>query len=189
MRLRKKASWLVCGLSVIVGAATYAQKEAETFTATAATTGAGGAKASAPVTITIDRKTPASEAERLVAAFNSGGAAALRKALVGVAPAGSVRLGGGKPTPARLAIERTTDKGRLLTIVTDQPILFLGAGVPSAKPKQGYDFAVVDLEVDASGNGTGTFAPAAKITVKQGAFVVEDYSAELVRLTDISKSK
>jgi hypothetical protein len=188
MRLRKKASWLVCGLSVIVGAATYAQG-AETFTATATMTGAGGAKASAPVTITIDRKTPATEAERLVAAFNSGGAAALRKGLVGVAPAGSVRLGGGKPTPARLAIERTTDKGRLLTIVTDQPIVFLGAGVPSAKPKEGYDFAVVDLEVDASGKGTGTFAPAAKITVKQGAFVVEDYSAELVRLTDITKSK
>jgi len=77
----------------------------------------------------------------------------------------------------------------VLTIVTDQPIVFLGAGVPSAKPKAGYDFAVVDLEVDASGKGTGTFAPAAKITVKQGAFVVEDYSAELVRLTDISKSK
>jgi len=189
MRLRRKASWLVCGLSVVVGAATYAQQGAETFTATAMMTGAGGAKASAPVTITIDRKTPATEAERLVAAFNAGGAAALRKGLVGVKPAGSVRLGGGKPTPARLAIERTTDKGRLLTIVTDQPIVFLGAGVPSAKPKQGYDFAVVDLEVDASGKGTGTFAPAAKITVKQGAFVVEDYSAELVRLTDITKSK
>jgi hypothetical protein len=56
---------------------------------------AGGAEATAPVTITIDRKMPEAEADKLVAAFKSGGAAGLRKALVGVAPTGSVQLAGG----------------------------------------------------------------------------------------------
>ena len=79
-----------------------------------------------------------------------------------------MQLGAGQATPTRLAIERPTDKGRLLTIVTDQPILFLGAGVPGAKPKEGYDFAIIDLEVDAKGTGSGTLAPAAKVTVKDG---------------------
>ena len=40
-----------------------------------------------------------------------------------------------------------------------------------------------------AGAGSGTFAPAAKVTVKNGAFVVEDYASELVKLTDIKKAK
>jgi hypothetical protein len=173
-------------LSVVVSSA-YAQTGSETFTATAAVKTAGSAAASAPVTITVTRKMPQSEADKLLAAFKSGGAAELRKALVGVPPTGSVQLGAGKPTQTRMTIERTTDKGRLLTIVTDTPILFLGAGVTGAKPKEGYDFAIIDLEVDAKGAGSGTLAPAAKVTVKEGVFVVEDYASELVKLTGVAR--
>ncbi len=162
---------------------------AETFTATAEVKTAGGATSSAPVTIVVDRKMSQSEADSLTGAFKTGGAAALRKALVGVKPTGTVRLGSGAATTTRLTIERVTDKGRLLTIVADQPILFLGAGVPGAKPKDGYDFAIIDIEVGATGSGSGTLAPAAKVTVKQDVFVVEDYGAELVRLTAVKKVK
>jgi hypothetical protein len=111
----------------------------------------------------------------------------LHKALAGVPPTGSVQVGGGAKTPTRLTLERPTDKGRLLTIVTDTPILQLGAGVPGAKPKEGYDFAIVDLELPASGTGTGTFAPAAKVTVKQGVFVVDDYSGEILKLASVTR--
>jgi hypothetical protein len=161
----------------------------ETFTATATVKTAGAATANAPVNIVVDRKMSQSEVDKLTGAFAAGGVAALRKALVGVPPTGSVRLGSGKPTPTRLTLERTTDKGRLLTLVADQPILFLGAGIPEAKPKEGYDFAIVDIEVDASGSGSGTVAPAAKVAVKQGAFVVQDYAGEMVRLTNVKKTK
>jgi hypothetical protein len=181
----------VLAWTMMVAAATtaYGQAAAETFTATASVKAAGGAAANTQVTITIDRKMPPAEADKLAAAFTAGGPSALRKALVGVASTGSVQLGGGAPTPARITIERPTDKGRLLTIVTDKPLLFLGAGIPSAPPKEGYDFAVIDLEVDAKGTGTGTLAPAARITSKQGVFVVQDYASELVRLTGIKKVK
>jgi hypothetical protein len=100
-----------------------------------------------------------------------------------------VRVGNGKPTQTRLTVERTTDKGRLLTIVADQPILFLGAGLPDSKPKAGYDFAVIDIEVDAKGSGTGTFAPAATVKVNAGAVVVADYGSEAVRLVDVRRAK
>lgn len=132
---------------------------------------------------------PQAEADRLAEAFKSGGAAALRKMLVGVPPTGSVKLGDAAATPTRLTIERVTDKGRLLTIVADQPVFFVGAGMPGAKPKTDYDFAVVDIEVVADGSGSGTLAPAAKVTVKDGVFVVEDYASELVRLTAIKTVK
>jgi hypothetical protein len=164
-----------------------AQAGSETFTATAAVKTAGSAAASAPVTITVTRKMPQTEIDQLLAAFKSGGAAGLRKALVGVPPTGSVQLGAGKPTPTRMTLERTTDKGRLLTIVTDTPILFLGAGVAGAKPKEGYDFAVIDLEVDAKGSGSGTLAPAAKVRVKDSAVVVDDDASELVKLTGVAR--
>jgi hypothetical protein len=165
------------------------QGAAEVFTATAAVKTAGGVSASAPVAITIDRKMSQKEADSLTAAFKAGGAAALRKALVGIAPTGTVRIGEGRVTPTRFAIERPTPDGRLLTILTDQPLLLLGAGLPDAKAKEGYDFAVIDIEVDAKGNGSGTIAPAAKLKMNQGAFLVEDYGAEVVRLTAVKKTK
>jgi hypothetical protein len=191
MHLRRKAIHGVVVLAASVAAAPLAhgQSSVETFTATATVKTAGAASASAPVTIVVDRKMSQSEADTLTAAFKTGGATALRKALAGVPATGSVQVGSGSPTPTRLTLERPTDKGRLLTIVTDRPILFLGAGVPGAKPKEGYDFAVVDIEVDGKGSGTGTLSPAARITVKQGAFVVDDYASEQVRLVDVKKVK
>jgi hypothetical protein len=170
-------------------AASSGKAATEVFTATAAVKGAGGASASAPVTITIDRKMSQREADSLVAAFKAGGAAALKKGLGGTASTGTIRIGGGAATPTRFTIERVTADGRLLTILTDQPLLFVGAGVQGAKPKEGYDFAVIDIEVDAKGSGSGTIAPAARIKMNQGAFVVEDYGVEVVRLTAVKKTK
>jgi hypothetical protein len=187
--IRRRISVLgALAAAVLATSPSYAEAP-EVFTAKADVKTASGSSASAPVTIRVDRKMSQGEADALVSAFKSGGAAALRKALTGVPPTGSVQLGEGTTTPTRLTVERTTDKGRLLTIVADQPILFLGAGVPGAKSTEGYDFAVVDLEVDAGGSGAGTVAPAAKVTVRDGAFVVEDYAPELIRLTAVKKTK
>lgn len=191
MTLRwKELLWLLSWtLAVAATSGAHGQAGAETFTAAATVKTAGGATVSAPVTVTVDRKMSQAEADTLLAAFNAGGVAGLRKALVGVAPTGSVRLAAGEPTPTRLTIERPTDKGRLLTIVTDTPLLFVGAGLPGAAPKEGYDFAIIDLEIDADGSGSGILAPAAKVTSKQGVFVAEDFGSEVVRLTAVKKVK
>ena len=181
------------GLALVMSAAAVsfarAQAGEETFTATATVKTAGGATATAPVTIVVSRKMAQQEADKFAEAFKTGGDAALRKALSGVPPTGSIRIGDGAATPTRITLERPTDKGRLLTIVTDKPILFLGAGVPGAKAKTGYDFAVIDIQVDEKGAGGGTLSPAAKIRVNQGAFVVDDYGAETVQLTGVKKTK
>jgi hypothetical protein len=188
-RQRAVSRTLSLAVTVVLAGVAHAQTGAETFTATATVKTAGGSSATAPVTIVIDRKMSQSEADKFLGAFKSGGAAALRKALVGVPVTGSVQVGKGEPTPTRMTLERPTDKGRLLTIVTDQPVLFLGAGLPEAKPKEGYDFGVIDLVIDASGSGKGSISPAAKVTAKQGVFVVDDYGTELVQLTGVKKAK
>jgi len=179
----------VCGAALLLAATTLRAQTAEVFTATAAIKGAGGGSASAPVTITVDRKMSQGEADRLVAAFKSGGAAALRKALGGVPPTGNISIGTGAATPTRFTLERVTGEGRLLTILTDKPLLFVGASLPGAKSQAGYDFGVIDIEVDAKGNGSGTLAPAAKIKMNRDAFVVEDYGIEAVRLTGVKKTR
>ena len=176
-------------VAVLALAVAAAAQMTEKYSATAAVKAAGGAAATAPVTIEVTRKMSEKEAETLTAAFKTGGVAALRKALTGVAPTGSVAIGNGKPVATRLTIERPSDRGRMLTIVTDQPIALIGAGLPGAKPAAGFDFGIIDFVVDASGNGSGTMSPAAKVTVKQGAFVVDEYSGELIRLTGVKLLK
>ena len=188
VRAMARTALVACAIaSAFVVAA--AQGTGETLTATATVKGASGAAASAPVTIVITRTMAAAESDKLVAALKSGGAAGLRKAFDGVPPTGSVTIGNGKPTPTRMTIERPTDKGRLITIVTDQPLLFVGASLPGAKPKAGYDFAVIDVEVDGSGAGSGTLAPAATIKVSGNAIVVGDYGTESVRLVNVKRAK
>ena len=188
-RLNPLFHLLSSALVMAVAAAASAQTGAETFSATAAVKAAGGAAATAPVTIEVTRKMTQADADKFTGAFANGGVAALRKALTGVAPTGSIKIGSGAATPTRLTLERPSDRGRLLTIVTDSPLMFLGGAKPEAKPREGFDFSIVDLVIDAKGTGTGTMSPAAKITVKQGVFVVEEYSGELVRLTDLKKVK
>lgn len=174
---------------VSIAAATSIQTGAETFSATAAIKTASGAQATAPVTITVTRKMSQAEADKLTSAFAAGGVTALRKALTGVPSTGTIQIGSGKASATSMTLERPSDRGRLLTIVTDRPLLFIGAGMPDAKPQQGFDFGIVDLVVAENGTGSGTMSPAAKVTVKQGVFVIDEYSGELVRLTNVKKVK
>jgi hypothetical protein len=185
--LQTKCGVVLAGIACLI-TMTAAASSAETFTGTATVKTAGGSTATAPVTVTVDRIMTQEEADKLLAAFKAGGAAGLRTALKGVKPTGSIQVGAGKAIPTRLAVERQTDKGRLITVVSDTPILHLGAGLPDAKPTAGYDFAVVDLELGAGG-GSGTLTPAAKVAVKGGAFVVEGYSTEPLRLTSMTAKK
>ena len=125
-----------------------------------------------------------------MAAFKAGGAAALRKKLVGIAPTGTVRIGAGSATPTRFTLERATGDGRLLTILTDQPLLFVGAGAAGRKAKRGLRLCRHRPRArcqrqrfrDAS-------RPPQRLKLNQDAFVVEDYGAEVVRLTAVKKTK
>jgi hypothetical protein len=157
-----------------------------TYTATANVKTAAGASASAPVTITVTRWATDAERTKVMDALKAGGGA-LKTTLDALPAAGTIEVGGRKTT-LRFARTLSTGGGKLVTIVAAEPILYLGAGAPEAKPKAGYDFAFATFEVDSAGKGTaGDLAPAAKLKVGQNdAVVVDDYGAEAVRLTGIS---
>ena len=54
------------------------------------------------------------------------------------------------PARCRMAQDRT------ISVVTDAPIFFVGGGSPDAKPRAGYELAVLQLKMDSSGIGEGT---------------------------------
>jgi hypothetical protein len=95
---------------------------------------------------------------------------------------------GKTPFDAKYAYAMTSSEGRIITLVTATPMFFLGSGAPSAKPTSGYDFGVVTIEVNDAGSGKGTLTPAASLKMSDSdAFVVQDYSVELVTLPDVRK--
>jgi hypothetical protein len=152
-------------------------------TAKGATIGTGVAN----MTLTVKRFATDAERDAVLAAVKQGGTAAARALLRGKPEAGTLQLGS-RPATIKYAYARTTGAGRLLTIITADPIVLLGARLPEAKPTAGYDLGLVLLEMPASGPGTGELVPAAKVKVDaQGAIVTEDYSGETVVLKQVVK--
>jgi hypothetical protein len=178
----------LAGVAVLWVAVASAQTVPETFTATASVK-RGGASASAPVTVTVTRYASAAERAAVMKAARSGGTAAVRTALAALPAAGFIQLGE-RRTPIRFAGERSTGSGRLVTVVTAEPILFVGAGIPESKPLTGFDVAVAMLDLQANGAGLGELAPAARVGLDEGgAFLIEDYGATVVWLKDLTRAK
>lgn len=161
---------------------------AETFTATASVKGAK-ASGSAPVTFSIDRFVSDADRDRIMAVVKTNDNAAIRKALAAMPDIGYVELASRK-TPIKYAYAKPTGSGRLITLVTADPIHFVGGAAQDAKPKAGFDLGLALLILDASDKGDGEITPAARIKMDEaGAIVTSDYGGETVRLTGIAKSR
>jgi hypothetical protein len=77
-----------------------------------------------------------------------------------------------------------------VTILTAEPVLLLGAGVPEARPRQGFEVAVAMLDLNDAGAGLGELAPAAKVALDaEGALRIEDYGATVVWLQGLARAK
>jgi hypothetical protein len=185
MTLRSLLRTAALGLALTTLAAGAASAQ-ETWTARAELKTADGTLRTAPVTIVLDRMLTTAERDTLLAAFKSGDAAALKKALAAQPTLGYVEGANKKKVPVKFAFPRSTGGGKIVTIVCNEPIVYIGGDAPDAKPKAGYDFGYVLLILDADGKGTGEAAPAAKLKFRDdGALVTEDYGAGTVWLKDV----
>ena len=171
---------------VLLTSVVLAQKDIkppETFTASAQVLG-NNAGSSAQVTIQINQYTSEKDRTTIQEALKVGFLPALRSA----PDVGYVEMNGRKVT-ARWARQQMTEKGRTISIVTDAPMFFVGGGNVDAKPRAGFDVAIIQLNVDSIGLGTGSFAPAAR--VKPGGptgVEVDDYAEMPVKLVTVRKS-
>ena len=159
----------------------------ETFSARAHV-GTDAANADVYLTIRVEKYTPEKEREAVLKALQTGGSAAFLEALHKSPVAG--QLDTGKQTfPIRWARDTRDEKGgRVITLVTDKPVYFVGAGVPGAKPRAGYDVAVIQLKMDPAGVGQGTMAAAARVKPGEPEGVqVDDYGSEPVKLMSVTR--
>ena len=170
------------------GSAAVAQTVPETFTASA-TVKKGGVSAKAPVRVTVTRYATAEERRGAKQAVHDGGTPALRAVLSRTAEAGFIEVGA-RRTPIRYASARPTAAGRLVTVVTSEPILHLGASLPASKAVDGYDVAVAIFEVIDGATGIGDLSPAAKVRLGDGeALVIDDYGATVVWLNEVVRAR
>jgi hypothetical protein len=86
------------------------------------------------------------------------------------------------------ATQQMQGNRRTITVATDEAIFFVGGTRAGAKPRAGYDMAVLQFSVDASGAGSGTIALAARVRPDADGtgFILDEYS-DRVALTKIAK--
>jgi len=160
----------------------------ETITANAHVAGSTGAVATR-VTMQIDRYTPEAERNAVADALKHGGypgfLTALRKAPV----VGTVTVAG-ETFDIRWAREQPVPTGRSIVLITDKPVYFVGGGSTKAKPREGYEVAVLQFRLDDSGLGfEGTMAAAAR--VKPGGpsgGQIDDYAEKPIQLQTINRA-
>jgi hypothetical protein len=160
----------------------------ETFVGKARVENPGVAAAETPITIRIDRYPSERELQVMEGALATGGSEAFVAALRKAPPVGRLEAGSQAFT-IRWARQRPTPSGRVITLVVDTPVFFVGAGVPGAKPRAGFDVAVLQLVMHSAGIGEGTMAPAARVKpgATPGSVQVDDYAGRMMKLVSIMR--
>jgi hypothetical protein len=177
--------FLASALTAGVSAQSKKQTAPEVFNARASVGSAAG-RGDAYVTIRVEHYTAKKDLDKLEGALKNGGSAAFVQALKGSPIAGQFEVGS-RTVSIRYAREVTSDKGRTITLVLDTPVYFIGGGVPGAKPREGFDVAVVQLQMDPAGVGEGKMAVAAKVKPGADAPEVEAYEGEPIKLLSVMR--
>jgi hypothetical protein len=176
-------------VSVLLGAAPQSRNftgAPETFHARA-NVATEAARGDVYVDIHIQKYTPEKDRDAVLQALAAGGEAAFVEAVRKAPVAGTIEIG--KQTfTIRWAREVKDEKGRIITLVTEKPVYFVGAGLPGAKSRAGYDVAVVQLKMDPAGIGEGTMAAAARVKPGEPTGVqVDDYGSEPIKLLSVTR--
>jgi len=164
--------------------------ESETFHLNATATPAQGTgSVTVPVTIQISRYTREHARVAMTDALKHGGYPNFLRALREAPVAGTLTMTG-RTFSIRWAHQEAREGGRTITIVTDKPVFFIGSGQADPKPTQGYEVAVVKLEMNATGGGEGIMAAAARVKPGgEGTVRIDDYAQTPVKLTVVPAAK
>lgn len=173
------AGLVACLVLALTTSASAASKERYT-----AIIVAGGGAAPIQVIVSISGWTTDEEAKALKATLASGGPAAAEKAMEKISK-GYLAFVGSMGWPINVArTYPTANGGQRIVLVTDRPIMNVEALTQSVTLN--YPFGIVELQVDAKGQGTGSAIGLARITIDdQGVIKVDPYAGyanELLRV-------
>ena len=188
MRARILALPVLVVLSIVSGWAFQRVGAPETFVANLNVTGGSGGAGAATIEIDVQRYTPAAERDAVVGALKQGGYPGFLTALRKAPQVGTVSFADRK-WPIRWAREQPGAKyTRSIVVVTDQPIFFVGGGRVDAKPREGYEVAVIQIEVDDVGMGRGTMTAAARVKPGgESGVQIDDYAEKPIRLVTVTR--
>ncbi len=163
-------------------------KPPETFSANAQVLGQD-AGASAMVTIHIERYSDERDRKAMQEALRIGGYPGFLPVLRKAPEVGYVEVNGRKVI-ARWAHQQPNEKqGRTISVVTESPLFFVGGGSVDAKPRAGFELAVILLEVDSIGLGSGSMAAAARVRPGGPTGVqIDDYAEKPIKLVTVRKA-
>lgn len=191
MRTATIVTALLLGLLASIGAQAVppATGAPEIFSATAEAKNATGAM-SGTLEIRLNRYTPDFDRKTVEAALREGGYPRFLLALRNAPEVGQLVLGGGEPFAIRYAREKVEGGGaRTVIVVTDKPVFFISGARPSGtKSRAGYEVAVVQIELESTGQGRGTMAAAARVRPDgDGGVLLDDYAEEPIALTKLTR--
>jgi hypothetical protein len=166
-------------LAVALGGAA-ARAQSETLTATATVkTGTPSA-----LTVVVERFATEAERDELLESIERGGTPLARVTLLRRQDAGLLRLGAGQAA-IKYAYARHTDRGRLVTIVTTDPIARAASGDGRA---EAFGVGLVVLKLTADGSGHGELIVAARVRVDDdGAIVTDGGSPHTIQLSNVTR--
>jgi hypothetical protein len=145
------------------------------------------ASATAAITIQVQRYTPDFDRKSVETGLKAAGYNGFLTALRKAPNVGYVEIGDQKYV-IRYARERTSPKGRDIVLVTEKPVFFIGGGATDPKARDVYQVAVIQLEVDENGSGSGTLAAAARVRPGGETGVqLDDYGEEPIKLVSVKR--
>jgi hypothetical protein len=146
------------------------------------------ASLTAVVEVRLRRMTPEFDRKTVETALREGGYPRFVTALRNAPEVGQVVLGGGAPSTIRYARERVDSGNRIIVIVTDQPMYFVGGGRAVSEARKGYEVAVLEIRLDADGAGLGSMAAAARVRPDgDGGVLLDDFAEQPMTLRGIKR--
>jgi len=180
---------VLCALAVAAGAA-QTRGTPERFTAFAVNMGSPGAASAGVVQIGIERWSINAERDRLLTTLMEQGPGKLLDALRKLPRAGYIKTPNSIGYDLRFAQRAPLpDGGERIVLATDRYITFWEA---VNRPRTiDYPFTVIELRINADGEGEGKMSLATKITAdkEQKLIVLEDYATQPVLLTTVRREK
>ena len=192
--MRKIVALAIVAGFLVAGPAQAQEKKAEKpkpyrFTAFAINMGSG--PKAGVVDIVLERLTTDEERQNLIAAFVEGGQDSLLKALQKVKPrVGYIRTPNSLGYDLQYAYRFVNSDGSSKVIIgTDRPINFWEA---SRQPRTiDYPFTIIEMRLDAKGEGEGRMAAGTKISKSRDgkSIELENYGISPVALNEIKLQK
>jgi hypothetical protein len=178
---------LLLGAPIMLRAQAAPTTAPEVFSATAQVKNATGA-ASGTVEARVSRYTPEFDRNAVETALRLGGYPRFLTAIRNAPQVGELILAGGMPYAIRYARERVEAGNRTIVLVTDRPVYFVGGGRAVSKPREGFEVAVLEIQLDSKGQGKGRMAGAARVRPDgDGGVLLDDYAEEPITLSNITR--